>query len=136
HGSRGSEDRGRGAAGSDPVRADAGPRGRANAVGHGAGGGGVSLDEAVDRYLDHVATERGLAKKSVEAYARDLAAFTGLLAGRRMTAPARLGATEIRAHLAALAERGLSGRSQARALAAVRGFLRYLVRAGVLADDP
>jgi len=27
----------------------------------------VSLDQAIDAYLDHVATERGLARKTVEA---------------------------------------------------------------------
>src|SRR5207302_5898458 len=43
--------------------------------------------------------------------------------------------TKRRAHLAALAEHGLSARSQARALAAVRGFTRFLVLRGVLADD-
>src|SRR5207245_4582624 len=43
---------------------------------------GVSLDQAVDAYLDHVATERGLARKTVEAYARDLAAFTRSLLAR------------------------------------------------------
>ena len=96
----------------------------------------LTLDDAVDRYLDHLATERGLARKTVEAYARDLAAFTRFLIARRVRSPARLGAREVRAHLAALSDGGLSPRSQARALAAVRGFLRFLVRAGVLADDP
>jgi integrase/recombinase XerD len=96
----------------------------------------VGLDEAVDEYLDHVATERGLARKSVEAYARDLAGFTRLLLARRVRAPSRIGTADVRAHVARLVERGLSPRSQARALAAVRGFLRFLVLRGVLRDDP
>jgi integrase/recombinase XerD len=94
-----------------------------------------SLDQAVDAYLDHVATERGLARKSVEAYARDLAAFTRFALARGVRAPARLGATEVRAHLTGLADRGLSPRSQARALAAIRGFVRFLARRGTLPDD-
>jgi tyrosine recombinase XerD len=96
----------------------------------------VSLDHAVDRWLDHVATERGLARKTVEAYARDLGAFTRFLLGRRVKSPSAIGAAEVRAHLGALAARGLSPRSQARALAAMRGFLRFLVREGDLRDDP
>jgi integrase/recombinase XerD len=96
----------------------------------------VGLDEAVDEYLDHVATERGLARKSVEAYARDLAVFTRFLLGRGVRSAARLGTGDVRAHLAALANRGLSPRSRARALAAVRGFLRFLALRGVLPDDP
>src|SRR5439155_1207930 len=105
------------------------------AAGGGAGGGRVSLDQAIDAYLDHVATERGLARKTVEAYAHDLGAFTRFLVARGVRSAARIGATEVRAHLAALAEHGLSARSQARALAAVRGFTRFLVVRGVLADD-
>jgi integrase/recombinase XerD len=95
----------------------------------------VNLDQAIDAYLDHVATERGLAQKTVEAYARDLAGFTRFLVARGMRSPARLGPGEVRVHLAALAEGGLSARSQARALAAVRGFTRFLALRGVLTDD-
>jgi len=96
----------------------------------------VGLDEAVDGYLDHVATERGLARKTVEAYARDLAFFTRFAVARRIRTAGRIGTADVRAHLAALAERGLSARSQARALATVRGFLRFLAAEGVLTDDP
>jgi integrase/recombinase XerD len=96
----------------------------------------VNLDHAVDRWLDHVATERGLARKTVEAYARDLGTFVRFLVGRRVTSPSAIEAAHVRAHLTALAGRGLAARSQARALAAVRGFLRFLVREGDLRDDP
>src|SRR5207249_3278651 len=120
---RGAEDRGPGAPRDHPPRARAGARERGGASGR-AGGGRVSLDQTIDAYLDHVATERGLARKTVEAYARDLAAFTRFLVARGVRSPARIGAPEVRAHLAALTEHGLSARSQARALAAVRGFPR------------
>jgi integrase/recombinase XerD len=96
----------------------------------GGGGAGalVALDNAVDVYLDHVATERGLARKSVEAYARDLAAFTRSLLAAGVRDPTRIGPTDVRRHLLALADRGLSPRSQARAMAAVRGFVRFVSR--------
>jgi len=96
----------------------------------------VTVDDAIDTYLDHLATERGLARKSVEAYARDLAAFTRYLVARRVRAAGKIGAGEVRGHLAALGGRGLSSRSQARALAAIRGFVRFLARRRVLPDDP
>ena len=96
----------------------------------------MTLDGAVDRYLDHLATERGLARRTIEAYARDLGSFTRDLLGRKVHAPRAIGATDVRAHLARLGDAGLSPRSQARALAAVRGFLRFLVRERVLRDDP
>lgn len=90
--------------------------------------GTADVDGTIDAYLDHLATERGLARKSVEAYARDLAAFARYLVARRVRAAGKIGATEVRGHLAALGGRGLSSRSQARALAAIRGYLRFLAR--------
>jgi len=96
----------------------------------------VGLDEAIDAYLDHLATERGLARKTVEAYARDLGVFARFAIGRGVRAAGRLGAGEVRAHLVALSERGLSPRSQARALAAIRGLLRFLAGRGELGADP
>ena len=96
----------------------------------------MTLDDAVDRYLDHLATERGLARRTIEAYARDLGSFTRDLRGRKVHAPRAIGAADVRAHLVRLADAGLSPRSRARALAAVRGLLRFLVRNGVLRDDP
>jgi integrase/recombinase XerD len=102
----------------------------------GRGGEATALDRVVDTYLDHLATERGLAVRSVEAYARDLAAFLRTLLVRKVRTPARIQAADVRAHLAALTADGLSPRSQARALAAVRGFLRYLAREHRLEGEP
>jgi tyrosine recombinase XerD len=100
------------------------------------GGAPDALDAAVDAYLDHIATERGLARKTLEAYARDLAAFRRTLARRRVGTLAGIGPGDVRAHLAALTARGLTARSQARALAAIRGWLRHGVRSGRRPDDP
>jgi integrase/recombinase XerD len=94
------------------------------------------LDEAIDAHLDRLATERGLARHTLAAYARDLAAFARHLLRRAVRDAGAITATEVRAHLVELSDRGLSARSQARALAAIRGFLRFLVLRGVLRDDP
>ncbi len=92
------------------------------------GGGRGGVDETIDGYLDHLTCERGLARRSIEAYGRDLGAFAATLAVRRVRRPEAIDAGAVRAHLAALSKRGLAPRSQARALAAIRGYLRYLVR--------
>jgi len=57
------------------------------------GGVAVELDGAVDAFLDYAATERGLARKTIEAYARDLAAFTRFAVERGTRAPGRLAET-------------------------------------------
>jgi integrase/recombinase XerD len=85
------------------------------------------VDGTIDGYLDHLTSERGLARRSIEAYGRDLGTFAATLAERRVRRPEAIDAEDVRAHLARLARRGLSSRSQARALAAIRGYLRYLV---------
>jgi integrase/recombinase XerD len=105
-------------------------------VAAGRAGGASALDRSLDSYLDHLATERGLARRSVVAYGRDLAAFARALAARRVRTPQAIAAEHVRAHLAALVARGLSPRSQARALAAVRSYLRWATREHRLAEDP
>ncbi len=102
----------------------------------GRAGRAAAIDGTIDAYLDHLSSERGLARASVQAYARDLAAFVRCLLVRKVTAAGRIGAADVHAHLVTLADEGLSARSQARALAAVRGFLRFCVREGVLRADP
>ena len=97
---------------------------------------GLGLDEGIDAYLDQLATERGLARHTVDAYARDLAAFARFLVARRVRRANGVETALVRAHLAALADRGLSARSRARALAAIRGFLRFLTMRGELRADP
>ena len=94
------------------------------------------VDGTIDAYLDHLTTERGLARHSIEAYGRDLAAFAATLDVRRVRRCGAIGADDVRAHLARLAKAGLASRSQARALAAIRGLLRFLALRGTLGADP
>ena len=96
----------------------------------------VAVDVAVDRYLHHLAAERGVAQNTVAAYGRDCAAFAGFLE--------RAGVAKARAvlpgHIVGFLEqtkrRGLSARSRARGLAAIRGLFAFLVREKVIATDP
>jgi len=95
-----------------------------------------SVDQAIDGFLDHLAAERGLARATVTAYGRDLAGFAATAAAARVRRADALDVTVVRRHLAALQGRGLSPRSMARAVSAIRGLMRFLVRETVLADDP
>jgi integrase/recombinase XerD len=93
------------------------------------------MDPLVDRFLEGLVVERGLAQNSLEAYRRDLTRYTEYLRGRRKTVTALDGA-EVPRYLLVLREAGLSPRSVARHLSAVRQFHRFLVREGYAADDP
>jgi integrase/recombinase XerC len=82
------------------------------------------------RWLAH---ERRLAARSVTAYEQDLAAFLAFLAEHHGGAPRladlrALRAPDFRAWLALRHRRDLAKSSTARAMAAVRGFFRYLER--------
>jgi len=59
----------------------------------------------VERFLDHVRHERGLAVNTQAAYARDLRDFAAWLAGR---AAGSLTVRDLGDYLAALAKRGLA----------------------------
>jgi integrase/recombinase XerD len=80
----------------------------------------------IGAYLDHLRVERRLAAHTLESYARDLSALAAFAdeTGRQAEALDRASLEEfVRRQMT----RGLSPRSVARAVAAVRGFYRFLV---------
>jgi integrase/recombinase XerC len=81
----------------------------------------------VTEYLVHLEKERDVSPHTVKAYSRDLEAFTDFCdrhyGGWGWTTVDRLG---LRGFLGELQRRGLSKRSAARALSAVRSLYRYL----------
>lgn len=89
----------------------------------------------IELFLEMLAAERGAAANTLEAYARDLRALAGFLAGRGGT-PETAGVEDIRAFLGQLARAGLAPRSAARRLSALRQFYRFLLAEGLRGDDP
>ena len=92
---------------------------------------------AATAWRDWLAHERRAAPHTLDAYGRDLADFLGFLA-RHAGYPAGLrelgdlGRTDFRAYLAERNRRGLKRASTARALSTLRGFFRFLDRAGLV----
>ncbi|HEU4929161.1 MAG TPA: site-specific integrase, partial [Candidatus Krumholzibacteria bacterium] len=96
------------------------------------------LDAAIERFRTHLAHERALSPRTVEAYTSDLASLSSFLAERghdRLPA-AKVDATMLRAYLAAQVARGLSGRSMMRRVSALRSFFRFLEQRGAIESDP
>ena len=86
-------------------------------------------------FLDYLAVEKGLAKNSLAAYGRDLRHFGHWLADQRVD----LESVErllIVKYFQSLRGAGISARSVARALAAIRGLFRFLVSERHLKADP
>lgn len=93
------------------------------------------MESHIDRFLEHLVIERGLAQNSLEAYRRDLARYATYLKGRPNQATA-LDRVEVPRYLLVLREAGLSPRSVSRHLSAIRQFHRFLVREGHATEDP
>ena len=94
------------------------------------------MDAAVDRYLTWLAAERRVSPHTVTGYGRDCAALAQFLERKQVHTPAQVLPGHLVAFLESEQKRGLSPRSRARALAAVRGLFAFLVREGVLEVDP
>jgi integrase/recombinase XerD len=86
-------------------------------------------------YLAHLAVERNLSPRTVESYKRDLAQFIGWL-DEQSIALAEVERATLRTYLGSRRDQGLSARSSARALSALRGFFRFLVTTQEQTVDP
>jgi integrase/recombinase XerD len=102
----------------------------------GAAPGAVAV--VVDRYLRHLAIERGLAANTLAAYRRDLYSYLGFLAGEGVETPEGIAPAHVSAysrHLASRPEGAFVASSMARMLSSVRGFHRFLVEEGLVVTD-
>ncbi len=93
------------------------------------------LAKAVERWRRHLVSERRLADKTVEAYARDVDQFLRFLTGHLGNPPtlADMGAlatSDIRAFMAARRNDGAGSRTLARGIAGIRSFVSFLERDG------
>lgn len=95
----------------------------------------TTLDGALDDYIQHLRVERGLSKHTVDAYARDLARFRDWVYAEAKSIDA-VDEASVAGYLVMLSKEGLSARSQARALSAIRGFFRFLVQDRRHKGDP
>lgn len=83
-----------------------------------------------------LAAERGAARNTLAAYRADLEDAAGFAACTAGEAPEAMSAETLSRYVAGLTDAGLSPRTAARRLSALRQFHRFLAREGVRADDP
>jgi integrase/recombinase XerC len=91
-------------------------------------------------WLDHLARERGLADKTVEAYERDLRYFFRFLADHLggvvdIENVAKLEVRDFRAFMAHRRNDGLSSRALARTMSAIRMFFRFLEKQKIIKNQ-
>lgn len=89
----------------------------------------------LDAFLESLSVERGAAKNTLDAYARDLSDYLAHLKGRGR-GPLDASAQDVRAFLAGLQAAGLSAATAARRLSALRQLHKFLYAEGLRGDDP
>jgi integrase/recombinase XerD len=88
-----------------------------------------------EAFLEMLAAERGAARNTLLAYQSDLAEFAAF-AQARGVGPAAADSALLHAYMASLSAVGLSARTAARRLSALRRFHGFLLREGIREDDP
>ena len=95
----------------------------------------ATADRHVEAFLEMLAAERGSARNTRVAYELDLTDFA-IFTERRHIPVAKADAGTVQAYMASLQATGLSARTAARRLSALRQFHRFLLREGIRTDDP
>lgn len=91
----------------------------------------TAVETLVERFLDHLAVERGLSERTVSSYRSDLRVYLDFLRERDIHTPERLDFESTLRFVAAI-EPTRSPASRARMLSAVKGFHRYVYREGAM----
>ena len=94
-----------------------------------------AADPAVSRFLDAVWMERGLSTNTLAAYRADLTALARWLHERQVPIM-RTTRADLQDFIAYRVTAGARPRSTARQLSSFRRFFRYLMREGVIREDP
>jgi len=94
-----------------------------------------ALNVAYDRFMESVVFEAGLSEKTLAAYAADVKRYLGGLEEQDIALPGDIVFEDVIDHLSFLRDEGMSPRSIARHLSAIRRFHRFLVEEGFCEAD-
>lgn len=96
------------------------------------------MDLLIRRFIDYLAAERGLSQNTLESYERDLHSFVGFLssAAQPIRVETEIKQYHIASYLGHLHQAGRANTTLSRNLASLRSFFQFLVREGVLLQDP
>mgnify|MGYP000140186054 CR=1 FL=1 len=96
----------------------------------------MPLQKSIDSYLRQLAIERGMAKNTVSAYRRDLAAYCAYLEKLKIDEFADVTELVVADYAQSLSQsRGMASSSVARMLAAVRGIHKFMLQENILQSD-
>lgn len=96
----------------------------------------MKIDDALDRWIDHLKVERNVSPHTLASYARDLGQLIRFLEPAGVITPGAVTSAHVTGFFLQRSRAGVSSRSRARALSAIRGFFRYLQSERELDVDP
>jgi len=94
------------------------------------------MNHLIDDYLNFMAVEKGASRNTIEAYSRDLNRYAAFFDSPKNYDIREIGTEELISYLGRLKGEGLAANSMNRALAALRGFYKYLLREKKLESSP
>ncbi|MDY2777665.1 MAG: site-specific tyrosine recombinase [Collinsella sp.] len=94
------------------------------------------LSRCRDEFLAHLTVERNLSANTVAGYRRDLREYLSFLALRDVTGPEGVTRLMVEEYAAAKRDAGFADSSIERALSAIKGFHRFMVREGMALSHP
>ena len=92
--------------------------------------------EPLEPFCDHLAFERGVSPRTLDAYRRDVERLRTFLAGRGIRRVADTTAADLREYVYHLKDSGLQASSIRRNLSSVRTYFAFLLAEGVVVADP
>ncbi len=94
------------------------------------------MRDLLNRYLNHLLIEKGAAGNTLEAYGRDLNRYASFLEQRGIDNPRFVVPETVVEFLVQIKGEGLSANSMNRALAALRGYYKFLLQEKVVDQSP
>jgi integrase/recombinase XerD len=95
----------------------------------------LNMEESLEKYLDFLSLERGLASMSLESYRNDINKFQRYLEKNDLN-PEKLRQADLTGFLDYLRKSGMAPSSIARNLSSIKGYYRFLKRAGAVESNP
>ncbi len=96
----------------------------------------MDIDNAIDNFINYIASEKGLSRNTISSYSTDLKRFSDFLHGAGITDVSGITTDRILVFLKSLKTSRLSSSSVIRHQVTIRNFFRFMLKEGVLKKDP
>ncbi|MGE5704868.1 MAG: tyrosine recombinase XerC [Clostridia bacterium] len=96
----------------------------------------AQFSREIDAYADYLRVEKNASHHTVNHYVADIHEFVAFMKQHQMNSLDAVSSMHGRSYLARLAQNGLKRRSISRKLSSLRSFFRFLMREGVMAQNP